>query len=206
MGGALWAWWPAYERFFAEVCDLTLPGDLSERGRAYAETTRSIGYWWPNKSFCIVCDRPAKIARDERGALHCENGASIKWRDGWSLYHWHGIRVPSEWIEDRARLTPEIALEQTNAELRRAACEIIGWDKLLSKLDARTIDKDADPMIGELVEVTLEGQQEKFLRMLCGTGRWFAEPVPPEMKTALEANAWGYGYKVKEFHKPEIRT
>ncbi len=47
--------------------------------------------------------------------------------------------------------------------------------------------------------------KEKFLRVRCGTSRTFALPVPPEMKTALEANAWTWGLTPEEY-KPEIRT
>jgi len=39
----------------------------------------------------------------------------------------------------------------------------------------------------------------------CGTGRTFALPVPPEMTTALAANAWTYGLEAKDY-MPEVRT
>jgi hypothetical protein len=56
-----------------------------------------------------------------------------------------------------------------------ASTSIIGWERVLSELGAKTIDKDEDPMIGELVEVTIpDVGKEKFLRVLCGTGRdWY---------------------------------
>ena len=70
------------------------------------------------------------------------------------------------------------------------------------------IDRDEDPEIGELVEVEIpEIGREKFLRVLCGTGREFALPVPPDMKTALQANSWTFGFDdFREFMKPEVRT
>ena len=37
------------------------------------------------------------------------------------------------------------------------------------------------------------------------TGRRFALPVPPDMTTALQANAWSYGLDETDY-KPEIRT
>jgi len=157
--------------------------------------------------FCIVSDFPEYIKVDAENRPHCETGPSHRWRDGWSLYHWHGVKVPGQWIEDKASLTPAIALGCENIEQRRAACEIIGWNRILRELNAKTIDKDVDPQIGELVEVTLEGTKERFLRVLCGTGREFALPVPTTTKTALEGNAWTYGVEnPMEFIKPEIRT
>ena len=78
---------------------------------------------------------------------------------------------------------------------------------MLRELKAKTIEKDEDPTIGELVEVTIEGGRERFLRVLCGTGREFALPVPPDMQTALQANAWTYGIDdAAKFVKPEVRT
>lgn len=71
----------------------------------------------------------------------------------------------------------------------------------------RTIDKDDDPEIGELIEVELpEVGRERFLRVLCGTGRMFALPVPPDMTTALAAQAWTWGLDAKSFIRPEVRT
>jgi hypothetical protein len=116
------------------------------------------------------------------------------------------VSVPQEWITDRAKLTPKAALTWANIEQRRAACEIVGWEKILHDLNAKTIDKDVDPQIGELVEVNLpDNGPQRFLRVLCATGRKFALPVPTTMKTALEANAATYGIPAT-LYKPEIRT
>ncbi len=103
-------------------------------------------------------------------------------------------------------MTPAIALTWKNIEQRRCACEILGWINILKELKAKTIEKDEDPQIGELVEVTIPDiGKEKFLRVECGTGREFAMPVPPEMKTALEANAWTWGLEAYQY-QPEVRT
>ena len=100
-----------------------------------------------------------------------------------------------------------MALGQENAELRRVACEIIGWDAILAQLGAKIIDEDGDPEIGTLVRVNLpDAPKEQFLRVQCGTKRQFALPVPPTMKTALEAQAWLWGMDKTDFIKPEIRT
>ncbi len=81
------------------------------------------------------------------------------------------------------------------------------WARILRELNAKIIDEDADPMIGTLVEVTLPDLgKEKFLKVLCGTGREFAIPVPPEMKTALDANAWTFDLDGNTLRKLEVRT
>jgi hypothetical protein len=104
-------------------------------------------------------------------------------------------------------LTAKEAITWSNIEQRRAACEILGWAKILQELDAKVINEDGDPEIGTLVEVELPDiGKEKFLRVMCGTKREFALPVPPEMKTALQAQSWTWGLDEKDFTIPEVRT
>jgi hypothetical protein len=92
-------------------------------------------------------------------------------------------------------------------ELRRAACEILGWTRILQELGARTIDEDGDPEIGTLVHVTLpDVGPARFVRVRCGTGREFAVCVPPTTKTALEGQAWMAGLSAKDFTPPEVRS
>jgi hypothetical protein len=205
-GGNMWAPWDCYLTAYRDILGLCLPEHVAYD--AWEQCAIHGGFRVMHPEFCIVSDFPEIIKIDAQNRPHCETGPSHRWRDGWSLYHWHGTRIPGEWIEDRASLTPQMALTWTNIEQRRAACEILGWERILSALNARTIDKDGDPEIGELVEVEIpEIGRERFLRVRCGTGRQFALPVPPHVKTALEANSWTFGFDdVRAFLKPEIRT
>jgi len=161
-----------------------------------------------HEEFCMVSDFPEIIRVDARNRPHCETGPSLRWRDGWSLYCWHGERIPAEWIEERNSLTPAVALGQENLELRRTACDILGWANILDSLNAEIIDSDPDPQIGTLVEVELPDLPEKakFLRVKCGTGREFAVGIPPHITKALDAQAWMIGLEPHEFQSPEIRT
>jgi len=175
---------------------------------AHCQISQSCGWWYPFNDFCIITDRPSVIARDEEGRLHSETGPALSYRDGSKYYSWRGLAVPSEWIESPEQLTASTALTWKNIEQRRAGCEILGWDKILTELNARTINIDGDPEIGELVEVEIPDiGKERFLRVLCGTGRSFALPVPPGMTTALQANAWTFGHdNPDDFLPPEVRT
>jgi hypothetical protein len=155
----------------------------------------------------VFQDRPVHILMDEDNRLHSAVGPAILFSDGFSVYSWHGTVVPEEWINDPLFLTAKIALSTQNVEQRRCACEILGWTKILKELNSKVIDEDGDPEIGTLVEVDIpEIGKEKFLRVLCGTGREFALPVPPNMKTALEANAWTFGLDGKDLLNLEVRT
>ena len=198
------AGWLAFYAYFADAAGIADAMQLEPLSRLSA----AAGWWWPFSDLCIITDRPAELHRDAEHRLHCETGMAIKYRDGWGVSAWHGTRIPDAWVADRAALTPTIALKWANIEQRRAACEILGWNAILRELKAKMINADSDPQIGELVEVTIPDiGKERFLRVHCGTGREFALPVPPNMQTALEANAWTYGYDTPEtFGKPEVRT
>jgi len=197
-----WAWLESGRRVGAAY-DEKLNAQLD----AHCQIMRSCGWWYPFNDFCIICDRPELIARDDRGLLHSETGFALRFRDGYGFHAWHGIRIPPEWIEDKPSLKPQTALTWQNIEQRRAACEIVGWHRILSELNAETIDKDEDPLIGELVEVDIpDVGREKFLRVTCGTGRRFAIPMPPTIKTALEGNAWSYGVDTQVIRALEFRT
>jgi hypothetical protein len=159
-----------------------------------------------HEEFCIVSDFPEILKTDAEHRPHCENGPSHRWRDGWELYHWHGVRVPDEWIKEKT-LTPQIAVTWDNIEQRRAACEILGWVNVLSALNARVINKHRNAQIGTLLEVNLpDNGPQRFLQVQCGTGRIFALPVPPDVNTAMEAQAWTWGLDKAEFKTPEVRT
>ena len=167
------------------------------------DLAKHCGWWAPYRGAVILQDRPSKILFDDQKRLHCEDGPAILYPDGFAIYSWHGVRYPQEWQENP--LSPEKALKWGNLEQRRVACEMIGWHNILNKLNAVTIDKST-PLIGELLEVQIPDiGSEKFLRVHCGTGREFALPVPPEMRTAHQANAWTYGLNTEDYH-PEVRT
>ena len=79
---------------------------------------------------------------------------------------------------------------------------------ILADLNAKTIDHDEDPEIGDLVEVKLPDlpNKAKFLRVRCGTGREFAIGIPPHINNALDAQAWCVGLETKDFTAPEVRA
>jgi hypothetical protein len=205
-GGAYWAAYDCYLTAMRDIIGLRLPE--YEKYAAWERCSIAAPFRVLHEEFCIVSDFPEVLRIDDQNLPHCENGPSHRWRDGWSLYHWHGVSIPAEWIEDRASLTPQIALTWQNIEQRRAACEILGWESILSELKARVINENDDPQVGTLVEVTLpDAGKERFLRVVCGTGRKFALPVPKEMKTAIQAQAWTYGFDhVADYQSPEVRT
>jgi hypothetical protein len=179
---------------------------ITERFKIDEDLAKSCGWVWWHENILAISDRPSEIHSDQDGRLHGEKGPSIAYRDGWSLYHWHGVSIPAEWVTGKPPTAKE-ALTWTNVEQRRAAAEIVGWSNILAELNPRVIDEDGDEEIGTLLEADIpDSGAERFLQVRCGTSRIFCLPVPREMKTALEANLWTYGLENDRSFIPEVRT
>ena len=194
------AGWLAFYDYFARVCNI----EAARRVIPLMNMARHCGWWIPYAEAIIFEDRCLELHRDARHELHSEAGPAIAYGDGFEIYAWHGVIVPARWIRDKENLSPEEVLAARNGEQRRAGCEILGWDRVLSELSANVIDVNDNPQIGTLVEVEIpEAGLARFLRVRCGTGREFAIPVPRETPNALAAQQWIWN---DADYAPEIRT
>ena len=199
--------WIGFYKFCEEI-----GVEYTEEQRAVLDINYRIAnqceWWWPYEGICFVSEKPTEVNWDG-DVLHGENKPAVLYEDGYSVYSWRGTNVPKEWITNPDSLTPEMAITWDNVEQRRCIAEILGWHNILSdkRLNARTINKDADPQIGELIEVDIpEVGTERFLKVVCGTDRDFALPVPPDMDTALDAQAWLNFCTTEDILQLEIRT
>ena len=197
--GNQWAGYAAWADFFLGECGVKV-------NKSCLAMMQYGHYIWPLSDVCFASERPVSIHLDEQGRSHREDGPSVEYESGWGPYCWHGTRVPKEWIVGEKPSAAE-AIRWPNMEQRRSACEILGWVNVLGELDARTIHKHSNPMVGELLEVTIPDiGEERFLQVMCGTNRLFALPVPPEMRTAEEAQRWLNFVPEDIPFIPELRT
>ena len=205
IGGSLW---PAYASWFTFMRDV-LGVQIPAIGQAYETQARSAGYAWPNRDFLIICDRPADILLDAQGRLHGANGKSIHWRDGWGLYHWHGVEVPAHVIEEPAKITVREIEDCKNAEVRRVMIERYGQDRYLVESGAKEIHRDDwgvlyrkdipddEPLV--MVKVVNSTPEPD------GTFKDYFLRVPPEMRRAKQAVAWTFD-KSEELYAPTQQT
>ncbi len=75
--------------------------DVSELD-ALMELAESCGWWWPFNDVCVLSERASHLAHDERGLLHAPDGPAIAYPDGWTVFAWHGVRVPAATILARS--------------------------------------------------------------------------------------------------------
>jgi hypothetical protein len=196
------AGWLSFYDFFLTVVGL----EVCEPLRPTIDLAQVCGRWSPYEEACILQHRHNILRLDDLNRLHCVDGPACAYPDGTAVYAIHGVAIPEKWVTGSPP-TPHQALTWENIEQRRAACELLGWESIVAQLRPKIIDTDEDPQIGELLRVRLPDADgpHQFLRVRCGTGRWFCIPVPAECRTAREANAATYGISADELH-PEIRT
>ncbi len=212
-GGNMWAGSAAYIAGARDVLGL----DLKEH-KAYAaweDAARHGGFRVMHPEFCIVSDFPEFIRTDDNNLPHCETGPSHRWRDGWSLYHWHGVSVPGHWIEDPDSVDPQEVLSCDNVEKRAAGLKIIGLPRMLSSLDVKVIDEHENPSVGSLIEIRLDGLPDpaRALKAECPRNGTIIEYVARvsdidglPIETAIAAQAWRNSDPVSEYIHPSVRT
>jgi len=195
-GGNQWCADVAFLSFFRHIAKLDI--DYS-KWEPY-ETLATIGPRLLHKEFCILSELPEVLVTDENNRPHCADGPSHRWRDGFALYYWHGIRVPRRLIEAPETYTAAEIKAETNSEIHRVFAERLGWDRYLELRGFRVLDTWTDPRTGlcyELLEPeTRVGEFEpRYLRMQSpplhdGSQPYYIEPVSPELKTAQAARKW----------------
>jgi hypothetical protein len=101
------------------------------------------------------------IRLDPRGIAHCETGPALEYSDGHGMSFWHGTQIPNKWIMDKSSLTAQKALAVSDIDQRRAAIDMIGWQRIISDLNASIIEEQNGPRAGMLMEVALPGESAK---------------------------------------------
>jgi len=212
-GGQFWVggWYygsPSYVDFFTNVCGLKLTVDISERAEAYRKVCESVNYIWPNSNFVIVCARPAEINRDEQGWLHNEHGMSIRYPDGWGLYHLHGVRFPKDLylrvISGEMSAADILKIEDIDQRMQAMKFANGGLrdffkaegGNILDTYDKRFRDKVVHYELWRVPKGETFTNDVHFMVYDCPTGlnrelpREYSKGVPPFNRVA-EAMAWG---------------
>jgi len=217
LGSAMWGQqelpWLA---FYAHARRLGVTYDAASNGRLDALlATADLSWWWPYEGFVVLTDRPTELHHDQDGRLHSGAGPAIAYADGWSVWAWHGLRVP-EWVVTDP--TVERIGAERNSEIRRCAIESMGWPEFVHAAGLELVDEADDPgnpgqRIG-LYDVPEQVWGDRVRVLLCVNGtverggirRRFGLTVPADTKTALAAAGWGYGLTGEQYATAARRT
>lgn len=80
--------WISFYKYFIEVVGLDL-----EKITGLLELTQHTGWYNAYEDVVVFQHRPEYIKMDDTNRLHCENGPAIRYRDGYSVYSWHGLSL-----------------------------------------------------------------------------------------------------------------
>lgn len=205
IGGQYWAGYYAYfdamDRIGMEKLD-AIEGQIV--------VAKNANWWWALDKATVVVDRPERaVSMDEEGRLHHDSEPCIKFRSGWGVYAHHGVRIPpgKEFIfTDPDRMTAEVILGETNAELRRVMLEKAGYERVV---DAMTLVSQDE--VGKLWHLAVEDDEDLWLVDVIdpSTGRRYLLRVDGNayggLKTARAASAstWRNDDGSMVFDKPE---
>lgn len=176
--------------------------------RGMMELSKSAGWCWLYRGFAVVTDRPSSIQDgligERRRRCHCaEKRPSVEYRDGWKLWHWHGLAVP-EWVVMDP--TPERIWAERNDEIRRCAIESLGLDRWVEEAGLELIAADPDPHVGTLYDCPdIYEEPVKVLVVRNGTpdvdGTWptYGRTVPATVRSPHEAQAWLAGVPAEAY-------
>jgi hypothetical protein len=80
--------------------------------------------------------------RDNRYRLHCTDGPALQFKDGWSVYSWHGLRVNEQIIKHPETITIQGIQGEQNAEIRRVMMERFGLQRYIRESGAKMLHRD----------------------------------------------------------------
>ncbi|MCO8272264.1 hypothetical protein M1L60_16850 [Actinoplanes sp. TRM 88003] len=193
-----------------EAADRLYPGAaLLDNLTGLATVARNSGWWWATSRYAILTDRPTRIARDNVGRLHRGEGPALQFPDGYALWAWRGMPIPTDLAAELPTLTADRIGAEPNAELRRVMLEHFGYDRYLREAGAQSLHKDET---GTLWHLPLPGDEPLVMVEVVnatpepdGTSRIYWLRVPPTVRTAREGVAWTFGLEATDYH-PKIQT
>ena len=193
IGGSWWASYPAYYSYFGDVCGVRSIAN-NPAAQARIATTQECGWWWPQRRFVMVSDRPESISLagpKARRYLHNDSGMSIRYRDGWGLWHLNGIQVDEQLV-----LRPETqSIEQIDAErnndLRAIRMQRYGTARYLAESGASVVDERRNDIEGTHEALLRDRKGDVFLWPTCpANGICPPLRVPKQITTCEQAQRW----------------
>ena len=186
-------WWASYFAWCDFMQFIGVSGLPSTLG-AFIDLTE-VGLVYPLEHVTVVSSKPSEIHLNNSGALHRDGGMALSYADGWGIWSLNGVIVPKYVAEIRGEmLDPQLALKESNVEVRREIIRKVGIERFIQACGAKVLDTWNNY---ELLSVRLSDEQPdcRYLKMLNPSiGVWHVEGVSPECRTVADA---------LNFRKPE---
>lgn len=199
----MWGYYDSYLTAFRDVLGLKLP--IHEKFSAWEECAIEGGFRYMHEDFCMVSDFPEILLKDEQNRPHCSTGPSHRWRDGFEIYHLHGIRFKKEEWDKWRYSDAQTILKIENTDKRAVLIAEVGAEKILADCQSEIIGTDE---FGEVLE--LKGMKDgngspyRFLKAMDPAHQQFVYlRIPPTIDKPRDAEAWTYGV---DAYNPIVRV
>ncbi len=118
-------------------CPKPVRADLT---RPLEQIARNCGWMWFFEGVGILTDPPEMSLQDDAGRWHCESGPALRYQDGFELYAWHGVIVPSMIVLNPEKINSQMIAHEFNAEVRRVMIERYGLIRHLEDRGFQVVD------------------------------------------------------------------
>ena len=171
---------------------------------------RHCGLVIAQQGVCRLCDRPVEINRDDRGWLHGEGRAALRYRNGVELHFWHGVEMAPEISRaDPDSITCLDITKQHTMVNRRILIERLGVERFVRRHATLMHEDDT----GRLWAASFHRSRPEWAAVEVvngtpepdGSFRHYFLQVPPELETARAAVAWTFGLP-PEAYNVAVRT
>jgi len=184
----LYIWWQAWSGWLEGGKALGVQFDM-ERYEIFRRWCLSVPFVVAYSGLAIVSRKPSAVHWHD-GVLHNEAGPAVEFCDGYGLWSLGGVRVDQQIVETPETQTIDQIRGEDNVEIKRLRIERYGWDKYLSAVGAREIDR-RENAIEATREQLLRCDDMTILRAFCpSTGKIFAIEVDPIVENCAQAQNW----------------
>lgn len=158
--------------------------DYFKEPNPIADLIRNSGFVYLLKDIAFICDRPSVINTDLKGRPHSEDRPAILYRDGFSIYAWHGMAVEEKYALNPDTIILDDILNEYNSTKRYTLIELYGRERFLSHCELLQSDdwgnlyRYEDFHFAKMVNPEREPE---------GAYLDYIFQVEPEVKTAREA-------------------
>jgi hypothetical protein len=199
--------WLGTSEFFRNVLGLRAE---TEPVLGLFQAAANLGWLQPHLRTCWLAERPGLLHGDLGDRLHDAGGPALRFPDGWSVWAWKGVEVPSWIIERPGQITLKSIDDEMDVQVRRCMIEIMTPQRYVADGGAARVAEDETGILWrktwlgydawaavEVINATPEPD---------GTRRHFFLQVPATVQTAREAVAWTYGMRADAYAKLVVRT
>jgi hypothetical protein len=133
----MWSAWDCYLTAARDILGLRLKPHGAYKH--WEDAARLAGFRVMHPEFCMVCEFPDVLTKDEQNRAHNATGPSHRWMDGSELHHWHGVRVPKHVIEAPQTITMKEIDAEPNSEIRRVMTTRYGYARYIKDSGAEVV-------------------------------------------------------------------